>query len=507
MVGETGMKVELVCSVLPQVGKTTKGINTCKENSDRDHYFMTHDLKDVKRDFETKARLAGLNAIYSLDTSPKNKRYYHETVRNRLEGLPYVPSVWAGLGNINQLNNMQQLALSSRLHNISQHVHIDEIHKFALEPNCKQKQRDNFLKILFKEKYVDYVSLYTASGHDILMAPYFTFDSCKIISPYEGFKDIEKAEWHIRSQEYFNKIKNAFKLDEVPPIDFIDDVLEYPRMLVNIDSRTNFHAWMERHIPQYKQYNQHHKVHGDYLTGGHSLGMSSTFQNNVLMYNRSSSTHRAAKWQAWGRALGTLTPHFIITQQDKDEIENYYQNMQQICREEIVLMPGPERAEYIENNLIWINPHKVANPKVTRITESKKVHKPGNTTNLVEKYFSLYVGEDLCNGEEWRNDWGAAANKIFEIFKQQNPDIVLPKDYIRKSIQNIDEVNKFRDARRITDIRVGQDYSRKGRAYVIIRTGEYTGTYSYYNYDGSLLSNETVSQGKIHVPTEDRSAA
>jgi hypothetical protein len=212
-----------------------------------------------------------------------------------------------------------------------------------------------------------------------------------------------------------------------------------------------------------------------------------------------------------GRALGTVTPHFITTQQDKDEMENYYHNMQQICREEIVLMPGPERKKYIENKLTWINPRKVANPKLNRITESKKVHKPGNTTNLVEKYFSLYVGEDLCNGEEWRNewrnDWGAAANKIFEIFKQQNPDIVLPKDYSRKSIQNIDEVNKFRDGSRIADIRVGQDYSRKGRAYVIIRTGEYTGTYSFYNYDGSLLSNETVSQGKIHVPTEDRSAA
>jgi len=505
--GLTGMKVELVCSVLPQVGKTTKGINTCKENPDRDHYFMTHDLKSVKRDFETKARLAGLNVTNSLDTSPKNRTYYNKTVRNRLEGLPYSPSVWAGLGNIKQLSNMQRLALSSRLHNIPQHVHIDEIHKFALEPNGIRKQRDNFLKILFKEEYVDYISLYTASGHDILMAPYFNFDSCTIISPYEGFKGIEKAKWHIKSQEYFNRIRNAFNLSEVPPTDFIDDLLEYPRMIVNIDSRNNFHDWIVDHIPQYKQYNQHHKVDGDHLTGGNSLGMSSTFLSNTLMLNRLSNTHRAAKWQAWGRALGKLTPHFICTQQDKDEMENYYHNMQQICREEIILMPGPDRAKYIENKLTWINPHKVANPKLKRITDSKKVPKPGSITNLVEKYISVYVGEELCNGKEWRNDGGAAANKVFQIFKEQNPDVVLPKDYIFKAIQDIDEVTKFRSGSRIVDVRVGQNYSRKGRAYVIIRTGEYTGTYSYYNYDQSLLSNETVRQGKIYVTTENRAAA
>jgi hypothetical protein len=33
------------------------------------------------------------------------------------------------------------------------------------------------------------------------------------------------------------------------------------------------------------------------------------------------------------------------------------------------------------------------------------------------------------------------------------------------------------------------------------------GDYSFFNFDGTLISNKQVIEGKIHVETEDRSAA
>jgi len=337
------------------------------------------------------------------------------------------------------------------------------------------------------------------------MAPYITFDKATIISPYENMKTFEDFVWHTRSQDFFNKVREAYKNGERPPTEFIDFLLQYPTMMVNIHTRNDFHSWLVRHVPEYRQFNQKFKEDSPHLVGGLSIGMSSSFDSNFIMFNRPSKAHRALKWQAFGRAFGTKVPHACCTSEDKEEIENYYENMQKLCKEDIILMPGKERAKYIENNFTWVNPGSVPNPKLKREITTYKRNKKGTQENCVETYHTVWVGEELSSGEEWRGDGGEKAKKVLEIFKQQNPDIELQGEF--KAIQDKNEVFKFREGGRIADIRVGPDYNRPGRAYVIIRTGEYGDEYSFYNYDGTLLSNKQTKLGTIHVKTKNRAAA
>jgi hypothetical protein len=486
------MKLNAIFSYIPQVGKTTAGINTMKDSVGTDNYYMSHDLYSVLDDALMKADKAGLRVNGLLD----DKKLASKIRSARLSGEDTGAHTLFGLGNITQLAAVEDLAYASTGSGYIQSVHIDEIHKMALEPNPKREaQRDNWVKFAIERKYFDELNMYSASAHDIIMAPYITFDNVRILKPYDGYKSMEEAEWHIRSQDYFNAILEAYQNDEKPPNAFIDDMLEYPTMLLNISTVNAFHEWIEEHVPEFKQYNQKNKSEGNYLVGGLAMGMSQTFESHFLMLNRRSPSHRAAKWQAAGRPLGTKRPHYFVTQIDKDELLNYYENMKILCTEEIISLPGEKRAKFAES-LTWINPSTVCSPKLRRQVTSNRQHLPGNEENCVEDYHSVFVGKDIANGEEWRGDSGAYADKVLEIFQSQNPDIELSGR--RKSIQNRDELTKFRDTN-TRDIRVGQDYSRPGRAYVIIRTGEYVGNYSFYNYDGKLLSRETRIEGSIYV--------
>ena len=495
------MFIEGVFSVLPQAGKTTFGINTIKSNPLKDHYFATHDQNSVLEDAVGKAIKVGVTPRFLSDKKSNNNER-----TNDLLNISRDSRVLFGLGNMSQLSEIEQLVYAANLSGKKQHLHIDEIHKFCLEPESKKEaQRDNWLQIMIKRGFADYLSTYSASAHDVLMAPYITFDKATIISPYENMKTFEDFVWHTRSQDFFNKVREAYKNGERPPTEFIDFLLQYPTMMVNIHTRNDFHSWLVRHVPEYRQFNQKFKEDSPHLVGGLSIGMSSSFDSNFIMFNRPSKAHRALKWQAFGRAFGTKVPHACCTSEDKEEIENYYENMQKLCKEDIILMPGKERAKYIENNFTWVNPGSVPNPKLKREITTYKRNKKGTQENCVETYHTVWVGEELSSGEEWRGDGGEKAKKVLEIFKQQNPDIELQGEF--KAIQDKNEVFKFREGGRIADIRVGPDYNRPGRAYVIIRTGEYGEEYSFYNYDGTLLSNKQTKLGTIHVKTKNRAAA
>lgn len=487
------MKIKAVFSNIPQVGKTTYGINTMKTSVGTDNYYMCHDLNSVLDDALMKADKAGLR----VDGLLKDEVSVSRVRSARLSGEDTGTHTLFGLGNIAQLARVENLAFASTSSGHIQSVHIDEIHKMALEPNPKREaQRDNWLDFAIRRDYFDELTVYSASAHDIIMAPYITFDNVRILKPYAEFKSLEKAMWHIKSEDYFNSIYEAYENNGRPPSAFIDDMLQFPNMLLNIDTTNAFHQWVEERIPEFKQYNQKNKSEGDYLVGGLAMGMSQTFESNFLMMHRRSPTHRALKYQAGGRPLGKKIAHFIVTQTDKDELLNYYENMKILCTEEVIRLPGAERAKFAES-LTWINPSTVANPKLRRRVKSNRAHRPGKEENCVEDYYSVFVGKEIFSGEEWRGDGGAAGDKVLEIFKAQNPDIDTSGKR-RKTIQNRDELTKFREEL-TKDIRIGQDYSRPGRAYVIIRTGEYEGNYSFYNYDGELLSNETKVEGKVYV--------
>jgi hypothetical protein len=204
--------------------------------------------------------------------------------------------------------------------------------------------------------------------------------------------------------------------------------------------------------------------------------------------------------------MGTLIPHIFCTQRDKDQMMNYYENMTILCKEEIIMMPGEKRADYAENSLTWIDPRSVANPKLNRRIYAHERNMEGTKENCVEMYKDVWVGTEICSGKEWRGDGGEAKKLVLKKFQEENPDIPI-KGHI-KGIQHQDELSRFRDgSERIADVRVGQDYSRPGRAYIIIRTGEYKGEFSFYNYDGELFSTKTIIEGKIHVEAESGAAA
>jgi hypothetical protein len=495
------MFIEGVFSVLPQVGKTTFGINTIKSNPLRDHYFATHDQNSVLDDAVGKAIKLGVTPWFLSDKKSNN----NERTKDLLN-MSRDPRVFFGLGNMSQLSEIEHLAYAAQLSGNKQHLHIDEIHKFCLEPeSSKETQRDSWLRIIIKKRFVDFLSTYSASAHDVLMAPYVTFDKATIISPYEGQKAFEDIVWHLKDQNFFNKTREAYKNNERPPTEFIDFISQYPTMIVNIHTKNEFHFWLVRNVPDYRQYNQKFKEDSPHLVGGLSLGMSSSFDSNFIMFNRSTNTHRALMWQAVGRVYGRKIPHVCCTEEDKEEMENYYENMQKLCKEEIILMPGEERSKYIEDKFTWVNPISVANPKLIRKITTSKTYKEGSQENCVETYHSIWVGTELASGEEWRGDGGKAAQEIEKKFRQQNPDIKL--EGISKAIQEKEEVYKFRDGKRVADYRIGQNYSQPGRAYVIIRTGEYKGDYSFFNHDGTILSNRQLKVGTIHVETKSRATA
>lgn len=491
-----------IFSIMPQVGKTTEGINTIKINRTDDHIFLTHDLNSVLEDFIRKCVKVGIYPELLSDKISNQKKRADNLLRTPRESW-----ILAGLGNISQLEQAERLFFSGNLSGIKQHLHIDEIHKFCLEFWSKKAiKRDSWLQIAIAANLVDNIWMYSASGHDILMAPYITFDSCKIIEPYLGYRGFESAVFHIKSQGFFDRARDAHKHGDRPPVDFIDFILEYLSMMVNISTKNSFHDWLAHHVPEYKQYNQKFKNDSEYLVGGLGLGMSSSFGSNMVMFNRRSNSHVALKWQAFGRAYGPIPPHICCTAKDKAEMDNYYENMQKLVSEEIIMLPGKERAKYAES-LIWTNPRNVPNPKLHRDFKIVKRNKEGSTDNVVEDYHSIYVGTELAPGDkEWRNNQ-APAKKILKMFLDQNPDIELPFNYSMKGIQDREELTKFRQGERIPDIRIGQNYSKPGEAYVIIRRGNYEGTYSFYNYDGALLSSEEITEGTIHVKTENRSAA
>ena len=226
--------------------------------------------------------------------------------------------------------------------------------------------------------------------------------------------------------------------------------------------------------------------------------MRASLKQNVLIYFRKSGTHRALEWQNIGRTYGVQTPVLFITQDCWDRMKNYRENMEKLINMDVLTLPAKERAKFSEN-LLWITPKSVCNPKLQRKTTSTTVHKEGNIKDCVEKYYSVYAGEELCSGKEWRGDNGAAAEKVKKIFMEQNPDVpILPTSNV-KSIQDKDEVFKFRNGDRVADVRIGQDYDKPGRAYVIIREKEYKLPYSFFNYNGKILSSETSEQGHIYV--------
>lgn len=498
------MIIKGIFSINPQVGKTTFGLNTIKNNPSKDHYFMTHDLDTVLRDACTKASMIEIYPEFLKDIEGNKKKRDYDLVNNDNDREP---RVLFGLGNINQLTQAENLIYAAKLSGKQQCLHMDEIHKYCIEDDSNSNaKRDSWLKICIARNFVDILQMYTASGHDIIIAPYITFNGCTILQPYAGYKGYEDAVWHIKSQEFFNKVRDAHKDGKRPPTDFIDFILQYPNMLINISTQNSFHDWLCTHVPEYKQYNQKFKNDSHYLVGGLGLGMSSTFRSNFMMFNRNSNSHRALKWQTFGRAYGSIIPHLCGTENDKAEMDNYYENMQKLITEEIIMLPGEERAKYAES-LCWVNPRTVSNPKLKRRIEEFKINKKGTEDNLVEDYYSVHMGLDLCPGtEEWRNNQ-TPMEEIWKKFLHENPDVIIPKNAVKKAIQHKDELNKFRSGKRIADIRIGQDYSKPGRAYVIIRRGNYQGTFSFYNYDKTLLSSEEIREGKIYVETENRSAA
>lgn len=497
------MIIEGIFSINPQVGKTSHGLNSIKINSSRDHYFLTHDLKSVLNDSTIKANSLGIYPEYLSDKQNNKIKRSNDLLR-----IQRAPHILFGLGNISQLTEAEKLILPAGGLDFEQHLHIDEIHKICLEHiSKKDTKRDSWLRAVIKREYIDFLTTYSASAHDLLMAPYITFDSCTILPSYDGYRGFESVVFHIKPQDFFDRVRDAFKNGKPPPIDFIDFILQFPNMMINIGTKNDFHAWLSHHVPEFKQYNQKFKNDSEHLVGGHGLGMSSTFKSNFMMYNRNNSAHIALKWQIFGRAYGRIIPHICCTEKDKEETENYYENMQKLIREDVIMMPGKERAKYAEESLIWTNPRIVPNPKLERDFNISKRNKKGSTDNLVEEFYSMYVGTELAPGdEEWRNNQ-APAKKILAMFIEQNPDVELPANPVVKGIQDKTELTKFRSGERIADIRIGQDYSRPGRASVTIRRKPYEGTYSFYNYDGTLLSSEEITEGTIHVKTEDRSAA
>ena len=120
------MIIKGIFSINPQVGKTTFGLNTIKNNPSKDHYFMTHDLDTVLRDACTKASMIEIYPEFLKDIEGNKKKRDYDLVNNDNDREP---RVLFGLGNINQLTQAENLIYAAKLSGKQQCLHMDEIHK------------------------------------------------------------------------------------------------------------------------------------------------------------------------------------------------------------------------------------------------------------------------------------------------------------------------------------------------------------------------------------------
>lgn len=494
------MKKHIVSSSQGQVGKTTDVLVDMKASPDRDNILITHDQDDTLEDALKKAE----NLNVKIDGSFKDKPYIKSLVSARLKG-EFEPKNLIGLGNITTFNSLDNIIGYSKAFGLKQTLIVDEIHKFAVEETVgyMKVKRDTWLRKIIANESVDQLIGATATAHDLLLNKEITFDSCTIVTPYDGFHGIPEMEWKIRTQEYFNNIREAFKAGKAPPRAFIDDVRQTPTMMVNISARNDFHDWVEQHVPEFRAYNQKRKgKDSPHLVGGYAFSMSNTFDSNYMMLNRATPMQSAALMQAAARVHGPLIGTLICTQKDKDRILNYYENMEKINKESILLLPAEKRVKEI-GKLSWIDPANVPSPKTKKIRDIKstKTHKEGRKEDLVETWHRVWVVEQwMSDAGPWRNDGGlsspnSGASLTLIAFKQQYSDTILPEGF-RKAIQDPDEATKFRAGNRIADVRVGQT-AQNGWCYVIIRTGKYEGSYSFYNEEGDILSSEVQNKGQV----------
>lgn len=494
------MKKHIVFSSQGQVGKTTDVLSDMKVSPDRDNILITHDQDKTLEDALKKADKLGVK----IDGSFKDKFYIKDLVSTRLKG-EFEPKNLIGLGNIATFNTLDNIVGYSKPFGLKQTLIVDEIHKFAVE-DCAgdtKVKRDSWLRRFIANESVDQLIGVTATAHDLLLNKEITFDGCTIVKPYGGFHGIPEMEWKIRTQEYFDDIREAFKAGKPPPLAFINDIRQTPNMMVNISALNAFHSWVEEYVPEFRAYNQKRKEKASlHLVGGHAFSMSNTFDSNYMMLNRASPMHAAALMQAAARVHGPLIGTLICTQKDKDRILNYYENMEKISKESILLLPAEKRVKEV-GKLSWTDPANVCSPKTKKVRQIKstKTHKEGRKEDLVENRYPVWVEEQKDrDAGPWRHDGGlpkpdSGANLALTAFKQQHPNVTLPEGF-HKAIQDPDEQFKFRTGNRIADVRVGQT-AQNGWCYVIIRTGKYEGSYSFYNEEGDILSSEVQNKGQV----------
>lgn len=487
-----------------QGGKTTDSLSDIKASPFRDNFYLCADQNHILEDAKRKASLQNLSLSNINDVS--NRVYRH-----RFSDGIIVPHSMIGLCNISTLQNLKLLLGAKKKFNLEQHLYLDESDKYGpLEYVLKNpSMRDHSIDWIYKNNLVDVMHLITASWQDI---PYLDIPmKFNIIPPYPGLMGMDSAIPHRVEERIFLEVYEAFEAGNAVPQAFISLVSTCPRnTIINICSRTDMQKWLTEGLnnaglrdyisnEDAGMYNHISKEDTPIIVGGHSLGRSSSFAQNSIIYWRKSLPTFSQVEQALGRINGTVQPYILTTTRIYDFAIAGFEWKKKALKDGALHLPTKERVEYFKNSEVP-NPSKFSNTKVIRtISNARSKALAGQKANLVEQYEAIYIG-DLWN-EPWE---GTAPGKAMKnLAEVQHPylnlaDLVAAKGY--KTIMNEEEEGKFRSGDRIASVRFGKRRDKPGWGYVIIQLQDYVGEYSYYNHDMSISCNKELRVGNLSAP-------
>lgn len=472
-----------------QSGKTTKTLSNIKKNSKADNIYLTAAQNHIAEDAIEKAKEQNLR----LDLiTPNATQLFQDRFK---EGI-VTPQNLIGLCNYSTIKTLPLLLGGEAKFGIKQNIYVDESDQvYMFERSVKNPSiRDTEIDWIIQNNLVSSATGITSSFQDV--AYLLQNIEFNIIEPYPGFQGLEDAYYRNIDPAIFEEVFKARKNDTDLPKRFSALIESLPQnTIINIFSKNADQEWLKGKLKNAGLFNGIVKEQTSIIIGANSLGRSASFSQNCILYYRKVFPCFSQVEQALGRVNGTTRPYIATTAAIWDFVSAGFQWKKEALEEGAFHFNTEERVKYFENKPVP-KPSKFSNPRAVRtVTELKKEHLSGSKHNLVEKYEMIFIGEKLWK-EKWAGD--EVGRTLLSIANEQHPGLGVYEAVSKggyKTIMNIKEETKFRDGSRVVNVRLGKNRNKSGWGYVIIKVGEYSGEYSFYQHNGKISSSKSTYVG------------